>query len=242
MPTRLTAIGSGKGGTGKTFIATTLGSALARAGERVLLCDADVGLSNTQVHLGLAPGGGLVDVLFDKVSLAEAVVSVCGGAGSKRGFDLIAAPAGSGAFANLEAGIVERLTQKLRAAKNYDRVLIDLSAGVDARTMAFAKGADEVLLVLNSDPAALTDAYAFAKLLLTQSGRVPAMIVNMAENAADARRTAQSLAKTCRAFLKTEPPVLGSIPRDPKVAQSVRLQRLVTDACPGSAAVVAIGA
>ena len=128
----------------------------------MLLCDADVGLSNTQVHLGLAPGGGLVDVLFDKVSLAEAVVSVCGGAGSKRGFDLIAAPAGSGAFANLEAGIVERLTQKLRAAKNYDRVLIDLSAGVDARTMAFAKGADEVLLVLNSDPAALTIYGAFS--------------------------------------------------------------------------------
>lgn len=238
MSPRLTAIGSGKGGTGKTFVATSLASALARLGERVLLCDADVGLSNTQVHLGLATGGDLADLLYDRVSLADAVVPVC--EGSQSAFDLLAAPAGTGALANLEVGVVEGLMRKLRASQYYDRILIDLSAGVDARTMAMAGRSDDVLLVLNADPAALTDAYAFTKLLLKQSGQVAKSIVNSAENVADARRTAGSLAKTCRAFLKMEPQFLGFIPRDPNVVRAVRLQRLVGEVSPAAPAAAAI--
>ncbi len=240
MSPRLTAIGSGKGGTGKTFVATSLASALARLGERVLLCDADVGLSNTQVHLGLATGGDLADLLYDRVSLADAVVTV--GEGTEGTFDILAAPAGSGALANLEVSAVERLMRKLRASQHYDHILIDLSAGVDARTLAMADKSDDVLLVLNADPAALTDAYAFTKLLLRQGGQIARTIVNLAENVAEARRTAESLAKTCRAFLKTEPQFLGFIPRDPHVARAVRLQRLVTEVSPASPAAEAIAA
>ncbi len=239
---KLTAIGSGKGGTGKTLVATGLASALAHEGERVLLCDADFGLSNTAVHLGLASGGDLAGLLADRTKLADAVVPVSGGSGARGGFDLIAAPAGSGALANLDVDTAARLVAKLRASRAHDRILIDLSAGVDALTMALAAHADETLLVLNADPAALTDAYAFAKMLLRLGGGIPKSIVNMAESASEGRRTADALARTCQAFLKTAPDYMGSIPRDTHASGAVRLQSPLTSLDPQSPSAQAIAA
>ena len=233
---KLTAIGSGKGGTGKTLAATTLAAVLAQRGERVLLCDADLGLSNTAVHLGLEDGGDLAGLLSDRVTLAEAVVPVMGGAGERGGFDLVAAPSGSGTLANLEPGIVDKLVAKLRRARAYDRILVDLSAGVDAIAMGIAARADETLLLLTADPASLTDAYAFVKLLLRARGRKPWVLVNLAESESEARRTADALAKTCRTFLKTEVESIGSIPRDHHVSVAIRQQRTLTAIFPLSPA------
>lgn len=221
--TKLTAIGSGKGGTGKTLTATALAFSLSRSGERVLLFDADLGLSNSTVHLGLESGGNLEGLLAGRVSLDDAVVAVS--APQNGGFALLAAEAGSGAFADLEPGNVERLVTKLRSSKKYDRVILDLSAGVDATTMGFAAHADETVLVLTPDPAALTDAYAFVKLLLRAGGRKMKALINMAENDAEAKRTNDALVKTCNAFLKCAPEFLGAVPRDPYVVSAIRRQR-----------------
>jgi flagellar biosynthesis protein FlhG len=118
--------------------------------------------------------------------------------------------------------------------------LIDLSAGVDALTMALAAHADETLLVLNADPASLTDAYAFAKMLLRLGGSIPKSIVNMAESASEGRRTADALAKTCQAFLKASPDFVGSIPRDAHASDAVRLQAPLTALYPQSPSAQAI--
>jgi flagellar biosynthesis protein FlhG len=233
---KLTAIGSGKGGTGKTLVATALAWSLAHDGERVLLCDADLGLSNATVHLGLESGGDFSGVLSNRTALAQAVVPVLGGAGRRGGFDLLAAPSGSGAFANLDQSIAERLIAKLRDSKTYDRVLLDLSAGVDATTMGFAGRADETVLVLTPDPAALTDAYAFVKLLLRLGEARPMSLVNMATNDAEGRRTSEALANTCQAFLKTAPEYLGAVPRDAHVLSAIRQQRLLPALYPQAAA------
>lgn len=233
---RLTAIASGKGGTGKTVVATTLAAALAHEGERVLLCDADLGLSNTSVHLGLDSGGDIAGLLSGRLALSQAVVSVSGGAAMRGGFDLLAAPAGSGALANLDPRIAEKLVAKLRDARTYDRILLDLSAGVDATTLGFAARADETLLVLTADPASLTDAYALVKLLLRMGGNLPSSLVNMAESEAEGRRTSDALAKTCRAFLKSAPAPIGVIPRDGHVATAIRQQRPLLATFPQSPA------
>jgi flagellar biosynthesis protein FlhG len=231
---KLLAIGSGKGGTGKTLVATALASALAQQGERVLLCDADLGLSNSTVHLGLASGGDLVGFLSDRLALDEAVVSVL--PGDRYGFDLLAASPGSGALANIDSGVADRLITKLRLASAYDRVLLDLSAGVDATTMRFAARADDALLVLTADPAALTDAYAFVKLLLRQDarwgGQKPMALVNMADSESEARRTRDALAKTCRNFLKIAPDYVGFVPRDHHAQTAVRQQRALVASYP----------
>lgn len=238
---RLTAIGSGKGGTGKTLVAIALAQALAHDGERVLLCDADLGLSNTTVQLGLDGGGDLPALMAGTRKLEEAVVPALGGAGTRGGFDLIAAPAGSGVLANTGAVAAEDLIVKLRAAHGYTRVLIDLGAGVDAAVMRFASSADDTLLVLTPDPAALTDAYAFAKLLLKATGtRLPLAIVNMALSEADARRTEDALTATCSAFLNCVPEFLGAIPRDAQALEAVRRQCPVMTHLPLGAAARAL--
>ncbi len=239
---KLTAIGSGKGGTGKTLVATALAWSLAHLGERVLLCDADLGLSNASVHLGLDFGGDFSGVLSNRTPLGDAVVPVLGGAGRGGGFDLLAAPSGSGTLANLDQSVAERMVAKRRDSKSYDRVLLDLSAGVDATTMGFAARADETVLVLTPDPAALTDAYAFVKLLLRLGAPKPLSLANMVANAAEGRRTHEALAKTCRAFLKTAPDYLGGVPRDSHVLFAVRQQRLLPAIYPQAAASYALEA
>ncbi len=148
--TSFLAIGSGKGGTGKTLVAVSLAHALAQEGEKVLLCDADLGLSNTCVHLGLDHGGDLAGVIAGRCALADAVVPVFGGIKQRGGFDVLAAPAGSGALADIDEAQAHRLIETLRAAKHYDRIVLDLGAGVDAITMHFAAAADSALLVMTT--------------------------------------------------------------------------------------------
>jgi len=222
---RITAIGSGKGGTGKTLIAVSLAHALAHRGERVLLCDADLGLSNATVHLGLEDGGDFASVFCGDCAVDDAIVPVLGGIDARGGFDLLSAPAGAGTFANATPEDAGRLLITLRAATNYDRILLDLGAGIDATTMAFASSADETILVMTPDPAALTDAYAFTKLLVRAApSRSPMVLVNMAGSENEALRTFDALATTAQAFLKIAPEYLGGIPRDSKAGEAVRRQ------------------
>jgi flagellar biosynthesis protein FlhG len=235
------AVGSGKGGTGKTLVAVSLAHALAHEGERVLLCDADLGLSNTTVHLGLDSGGDLAGVMAGRRALADAVAPAFGGSRQRGGFDVLAAPAGSGALADIGEEQAARLIETLRGATDYDRVVLDLGAGVDATTMHFAAASDNVLLVMTPDPASLADAYAFAKLLKRRGARLPFVVVNMAANDAEARRTSGALGTTCQAFLGAVPEYLGGVPRDPHVSQAVRRQSQLLTLSPQAAAAVAIG-
>jgi flagellar biosynthesis protein FlhG len=243
MTPHITAIGSGKGGTGKTLIAVSLAHALAHAGERVLLCDADLGLSNATVHLGLEDGGNLPCVLKGECAVDDAVVPVLGGVETRGGFDLLSAPAGSGLLANATTDDARRLLITLRAARAYDRILLDLGAGVSDTTMMFACAADEVLLVMTPDPAALTDAYAFAKLMTRHaSNATPLVLVNAAANDSEARRTFEALDATARAFLKYEMEYLGGIPRDAKAGEAVRRQCHLLSLYPQAPASIAIEA
>jgi flagellar biosynthesis protein FlhG len=123
-------------------------------------------------------------------------------------------------------------------------VLLDLAAGVDKCAMAFAAAADDTLLILTPDPASLTDAYAFSKLYLRGTGtRLPLVLVNMAANETEARRTADALSATCQAFLKFVPSYLGAVPRDARALESVRRQcQLLTlyPQAPAARAVVSV--
>lgn len=241
MTPQVTAIGSGKGGTGKTLIAVSLAHALAHQGERVLLCDADLGLSNASVHLGIEKGGDLAGLLAGKSSLKNAVVSVA--CGPRSSFDLLAAPSGMCSLTDVGESAVLTLMATLETARAYDRVVIDLGAGVDGTVMRFAARADETLLVLTPDPASLTDAYAFTKLMLRRTGaRAPQLLVNMVSNRTEGLRIADTLRASAKSFLKTVPDYLGSIPFDLRVADAVRRQSALLSAFPQSPAARAIDA
>jgi flagellar biosynthesis protein FlhG len=236
---RLTAIGSGKGGTGKTFIALTLAQAFADLGERVLVCDADLGLSNTSVHLGLAKSGDLIGYLAGRTPLKAATVAVETAGHGK--FDLLAAPAGTGFLADADKAMAEKLAGLLRHAPYYERVIVDLGAGIGEPVLTLAAGADDVVTVMTPDPAALTDAYAFIKLVLKRTGgRAPGLIVNEASNAAEAKRTADALITSARSFLKSEPAYLGFVPSDMRVVEALRRQTSLWTACPQSPVLSAV--
>ena len=236
---RLTAIGSGKGGTGKTFISLTLAQAFADLGERVLVCDADLGLSNTSVHLGLAQPGDLPGFLVERVPLSNATVRI--ETPEHAPFDLLAAPAGSGVLAGANGAIAGKLVSLLRRAPAYDRVLIDLGAGIGEAVMTLAAESDDAVVVVTPDPASLTDAYAFIKLLLKRTGgRAPALLVNMAASEAEAKRTAEALVKSSRTFLKASPAAIGFVPNDMRVVECLRRQVSLWTACPRSPALTAI--
>jgi len=187
----------------------------------------------------LSQTGDLASVLAGRKALKDAVARVeCG---PHNRFDILAAPSGSGALADAGEETVAKLILAITAAGSYDRVLIDLGAGVDARIMQFAAHADDVLLVVTPDPASLTDAYAFAKLLLRRTtARVPQLLVNMALNATEGRRVAEALMSSARAFLKSTPDYLGFIPFDARVSEAVRRQSPLLALFPQTPAALAI--
>jgi len=238
---RLTAIGSGKGGTGKTFIALTLAQAFADTGERVLVCDADLGLSNTSVHLGLSRCGDLPGFMAGRTPLKNAVAAV--EQDNHAPFDLLAAPAGTGLLADADPATVQQLSGLLRKANGYDRVLIDLGAGIGETVLTLAAESDDVVVVMTPDPASLTDAYAFVKLVLKRTGgRAPALLVNMAAGAPEAKRTAEALTNSARSFLKTSPAYLGFVPNDMRVVECLRRQVSLWQAYPRSPSLTAVSA
>lgn len=227
----LLAIASGKGGVGKTTLAIAIAHAFARRGHRSLLVDADLGMANVDVQLGVSAASDLASVVAGDLSLAEAVSSV--GEGS---FDLIAGPSGSAALAGLDLENVNRLAAGVTAASMaYNRTLIDLAAGAERSTIRLAAAADDVLIVINDEPTSLTDAYAFVKTLrMRDEGACPFVVVNNAPDAAAAHNAYLGFAKTCESFLGFRPPLAGIVRRDPHVPQAIRAQVMLESRYPAS--------
>jgi flagellar biosynthesis protein FlhG len=221
----LTAIASGKGGTGKTFIAASLAQALANEGERVLLFDGDLGLANIAVHLGLNHADDFAQVLAGTIAVHEAATPFCHRANKPGKVDVLAGAAGAAMPSGVDAATVMRTVAALRLSLGYDRVVLDLAAGVEDTVMRFATAADECFIVLTPDPASLTDAYAFMKLYIRRAGgRVPAFLVNQALTLREAQEAAASLTSFCENFLNIAPCNAGFVRHDPKVLDAVRRQ------------------
>jgi flagellar biosynthesis protein FlhG len=220
------AIASGKGGVGKTWISTMLSIAFGRAGMRALLVDCDLGLANVDVQLGVRPTADVHSVVRGFLELDSAVTPVMGGPGRNGGFDLIAGHSGSGALGAVKLEEVARIaTDITKLTPHYDRVIMDLSAGIDPTVLRFARAADRLILVTTEEPTALTDAYAMVKLLRLQGAQVmPWVIVNMAENRVKGRKVFEQFAMACNEYLGFKPRFAGVVTRDPRVPDSIRAQ------------------
>jgi flagellar biosynthesis protein FlhG len=232
-PARRLTIASGKGGVGKTWMAVTLAQAFAFRGERVLLVDGDLGLANVDVQLGLEPRADLAAVIAGEVPL-EAAVSPYGGgpaAAAGGGFDVLPGRSGAGTLAGLAEDELQALACGLTGLEAaYDRVLVDLGAGLDrvVTTLCTADHGSKghaILVVLTSEPTSLTDAYAFIKVIRMRTENADLrVIVNRAQSTAEGKRTHQALATATQNFLGFAPPLMGIIPDDGKVPDSIRHQ------------------
>lgn len=222
------AVASGKGGVGKTWLSTMLSTAFGRAGQRALLVDCDLGLANVDVQLGIRAQHDLASVIRGFHELNAAVTPVFGGPGRNGGFDLIAGRSGTGELGATRLEEVSRIANGLRLhdiAAHYDKIILDLAAGIDPTVLRFARAADRLLLVTTEEPTALTDAYAMVKLLHLQGAQItPWVIVNMAENRLKGRKVFDQFAMACNEYLGLKPRFAGAICRDPRVPDSIRAQ------------------
>ena len=221
---RCVAVGSGKGGVGKTWFAITLAHALARSGRRVLLCDADFGLANIDIQLGLTPAFDLGSVVSGAATLADAIAHFVPG-----GFDILAGRSGSGSLATIEPLLLEQLLSRLSSVSSgYDTVLLDLGAGLDRSVRRLAAWAETLLVIATEESTSLTDAYATLKLhSADRPGGDARLIVNQSSTTFAGERTAATLNRACMAFLGRAPMMVGCIRRDLHVQDAIRRQTLL---------------
>ena len=227
---RAIAVAGGKGGVGKTTVAVNLGMSLAMMGREVMLLDADMGLANVDVLLGLAPSRHLGHLLDGTATLEELLLD------APHGLKII--PGGSGArrlaqLGNGEHAAVIRAFDELPRPPDY--LLVDTAAGLSDNVAMFAAAADDVVLVVCDEPASLTDAYALIKVLSRDFGvRRFRMVANLVRNAGEARALHQKLAKVSDRFLDVVLDFLGFVPQDERLRQAIRRQSAVVDLWPAS--------
>jgi flagellar biosynthesis protein FlhG len=230
---RTIAVASGKGGVGKTWFAITLAHALARRGRRVLLFDADLGLANVDIQLGLTPPQDLSSVFTGRATLADATMTHAEG-----GFAILAGRSGSGALSAVDPAALERMLAALReVSAHYDRVLLDLGAGLEHAVRRMAAWADTLLVLATEEPTSLTDAYAVMKLYAVDrpQGDVR-VVVNQAASRQAGERTFATLQRACQTFLGSVPALAGVIRRDDRVRDAIRRQSLLLSRYPTSGA------
>jgi flagellar biosynthesis protein FlhG len=215
---RVIAIASGKGGVGKTNIAVNLALYIARQGRRVVLIDADLGTANIDVIMNVHSSFDLSHVIRRECSLDDAAVCV------ERCLHLVVGASGLSGIADLTT--MQRQTvidQLARLEAEADIVLLDCGAGISQNVLAFARAADELLVVTTPEPTALTDAYALIKVLSLSNCPPPMdLVVNQAASEAEGRIVAERVASVASRFLHTGLACRGQILHDPHVPQAVR--------------------
>jgi len=231
---RVIAVTSGKGGVGKSNVVINLAMLLARMKKRVLVIDADLGVGNIDVLLGLKPRHTLDHLFTGTARLDEIIIEGPGG------IRLI--PAGSGVqeYTHLSATDRIRLLDEFDTLdQQFDIVLIDTAAGISENVTYFITAAQEVIVVASPEPTSITDVYALIKLLTTKYGeRTFKVLVNMVRDSKDALEVFARLCNVTSRFLDVSLDYLGYIVWDDRLIDAVRQQKAVCELYPKAAASV----
>ena len=230
--TRYIAVTSGKGGVGKTNIVANLSVSLSELGKKVVVLDADFGLANLDVLLGLTPRYHLGHVIYGDKELGEIMVE------GPEGIHIIPASSGLHQMADLTLHQRNRLIDGLRRLDmEIDYFIIDTAAGVSRNVVHFLISAGEIFVVSAPEPTAIIDAYAIIKIILAEDSEKPIrVIVNSVKKEEDAYEVFCQINSVVKQFLNREVDYLGHIKRDGFVQQAVKSQMLVTHRFPNAPA------
>jgi len=229
-PVKVIAVSSGKGGVGKTTAAVNLAIALAMQGRRAMLLDADFGLANVDVLLGLHPEHNLSHVLAGECRLEDIIVA------GPHGVEIVPAASGRKRMAELDArenaGLIHAFSE---LTQSLDVLIIDTAAGLSESVVSFAQAAHHVLVLACDEPASITDAYALMKVLSRGHGvEAFKLLTNMTRGAEHGYQLYDKIARVCERFLDVTLEHAGNIPQDEYLRRAIQQQTSVVDAYPAS--------
>jgi flagellar biosynthesis protein FlhG len=229
-PVRAVAVTGGKGGVGKTNVSVNLGVAAAEMGQKVMLLDADLGLANIDVVLGLHPKFDLSHVMRGECTLEEALVE------GPFGLKVIPGASGVQGLAELSpaehAGLIRAFSE---VAADTELLIVDTAAGISDTVLSFSRASHEIVVVVCDEPASITDAYAIIKLLNRDYGHQRFRILaNMVRSAQEGRDLYNKMCRVTDRYLDVTLSFMGAIPYDESLRKAVRAQRPVVQAFPRS--------
>lgn len=234
-PVRVIAVTSGKGGVGKTNVSVNLSVALSQAGREVMLLDADLGLANVDVLLGLQVRRNLSHVLEGGCTLEEVIIP------GPAGVRIVPAASGVARMAGLSpaehAGLIRAFSE---LGDTLDVLVVDTAAGISDSVIAFTKAAQEVIVVVCDEPASITDAYAMIKVLSRDHGLERFhVLANMVRSAREGHELYRKIAAVTGRFLDATLHFMGVVPYDEQLRKAVQRQKAVVEAYPRSRAALA---
>lgn len=229
---KVIAVSGGKGGVGKTNVSLNTSIALAQLGKRVLVLDADLGLANVDVMLGLRVQRNLSHVMSGECELDDIIIE--GPAGIK----IIPATSGTQSMVDLtpseHAGLIRAFSDM---QTQFDVLIVDTAAGISDMVLSFARAAQDVLLVVCDEPTSITDCYALMKLLSRDHEVFKFKVVaNMVRSPKEGQVLFSKLAKVSDRFLDVALDLVGVIPYDENIRKAVRKQQAIVEAFPDSPA------
>jgi len=234
-PVKVIAVTSGKGGVGKTNVSVNLAVAMSDAGKRVMLMDADLGLANVDVLLGLHPEWNLSHVINGERTLEEIILDGPSG--------IMVVPAASGVkrlaeLSTLEnAGLIQAFSE---LNHDVDTLIIDTAAGINESVTSFSRAAQGVVVVVCDEPASITDAYALIKVLsLDYDIQHFRVLANQVNSAQEGRDLFNKISRVTDRYLDVTLEFIGVVPHDDYLRKAVRKQRAVVQAYPRSRSAVA---
>lgn len=237
-PVQVIAVTGGKGGVGKSNVSVNLAIALAEQGRRVVVLDADLGLANIDILLGISAARTIEHVLAGECDLRDIMVRGPGG------IRIVPAASGTQRLSQLNsmehAGLIQAFSD---LGDDIDVLIVDTAAGISDTVINFVCAAQEVILVVTDEPTSITDAYAQIKLLNRDFGLFRFRIVaNMVRTPQDGHALFAKLAKVTDRFLDVALQYVGAIPFDDAVKRAVQRQKAVVDAYPRARASIAFRA
>lgn len=237
---RVITVTSGKGGVGKTSISVNLAVQLSQLGKRVVILDADFGLANVEIMLGIRPQYNLADLMYRGKTLREIITE------GPENIGFISGGSGIEELANLTRIQLDDLRKMLYELDDLaDVIIVDTGAGISDSVLEFVAASSEVILVTTPEPTSITDAYALLKTLSKRSlfsieGTVIKMVTNRVDSVKEGRELYNKLSTVVQNFLHLNIEFLGAIPIDMNVSRAVIKQKPVSLAYPNTDAAKAI--